>query len=176
MIKKILFSIAGIFVLIVVYASTRPNTFHVQASQTIKAAPEVIFPYVNNLHAWSEWSPFEKDVTMKKSYSGPEEGVGASVDFDGSSGTGTNTIIAASPPGKIYMKLIMTKPLHCENTIVFTFTPQGDSTVVNWDMNGPVKLLGKLMGLLFSDEMVRKQFETGLSDLKTLVETKSQGK
>lgn len=43
-------------------------------------------------------------------------------------------------------------------------------------MNGPVKLLGKLMGLLFSDEMVRKQFETGLSDLKTLVETKSQGK
>ena len=95
MIKKILLSIAAILVLLVVYASTRPNTFHVEASQTIKASPEVIFPYVNNLHAWNEWSPFEKGVEMKKTYSGTEEGVGSSVDFSGASGTGTNTIIAS---------------------------------------------------------------------------------
>ncbi len=174
MFKKILFAVFIVIAIVLIFASTRPDTFHVDASQVIKAPPEKIFPYLNNLHAWNEWSPFEKGIEMKKTYSGPEEGVGASLKFEGDqSGSGTSTIFGSAYPNKIYIRLVMTKPLHCDNNVVLTLKPQADGTLVNWAMSGHVSLIGKIMGLFFSDKMVREQFATGLANLKTLVETNS---
>ena len=52
----LLIIIAGVLAL----AAMRPDQFRIERSATIKAAPEHIFPYINDLHRWQSWSPYEK--------------------------------------------------------------------------------------------------------------------
>ena len=52
----VLVVIAGILI----YASTRPDSFRVQRSASIKAPPQKIFPLIDDLKAWTGWSPYEK--------------------------------------------------------------------------------------------------------------------
>ena len=57
---------------LLVYAATQPGTLVVQRSLRIGAAPDKIFPLVNDLGRWAAWSPYEKkDPAMKRTLSGP---------------------------------------------------------------------------------------------------------
>jgi hypothetical protein len=59
-------------------AAMRPDSFRVQRSAQIKAAPDRVFPLINDLHRFNSWNPFErKDPNLKRSYSGPESGKGS---------------------------------------------------------------------------------------------------
>ena len=78
MIKKIAIAIGVVVAAVLLYAATRPGTLHVERSATINAAPEQIYPHINDLHRWSDWSPYEKiDPTLKRTFSGSPEGKGA---------------------------------------------------------------------------------------------------
>ena len=44
----------------------------------LKAAPDKIFPLINDLRRFNSWNPLErKDPNLKRSYSGPGSGKGA---------------------------------------------------------------------------------------------------
>ena len=156
------------------YAATRPDSFSVQRSLAIKAAPEKIFPLIENFHRWSEWSPYEKlDPEMKRSYTGPDSGPGAAYAWDGSSkvGAGNMEILRTSVPGSIVIKLDFIRPITGHNTATFTLENAGDTTTVAWTMTGPAPYLSKLMGLFFNmDQMIGKDFETGQANLKRIAE------
>ena len=156
------------------YAATRPDTFSVQRSLAIKAPPEKIFPLIENFHRWSEWSPYEKlDPAMKRSFSGPDSGPGAAYAWDGSSevGAGSMEILRTSVPNSIVIKLDFIRPITGHNTATFTLQNTGDTTTVTWTMDGPAPYISKLMGLFFNmDQMIGKDFETGLANLKRLAE------
>ena len=53
MFKKIALVIVVLVAGVLVYAATRPGSLHVERTATIKAAPEKIFPLVNDFHTWS---------------------------------------------------------------------------------------------------------------------------
>jgi len=57
MVKKIAISIGILIAGILVYAATRPDTFRVERSTSVKAPPEKIFPLINGFHQWEAWSP-----------------------------------------------------------------------------------------------------------------------
>lgn len=159
---------------VLIYAATRPDTFSVQRSLAIKASPEKIFPLIENFHRWSEWSPYEKlDPEMKRSYTGPDSGPGAAYAWDGSSkvGAGSMEILRTSVPGSIVIKLDFIRPITGHNTATFTLVNAGDTTTVTWTMAGPSPYISKLMGLFFNmDQMIGKDFETGLANLKRIAE------
>jgi len=159
---------------ILIYAATRPDTFGIERSATIKASPEKIFAHVNELKAWTAWSPWEKiDPALKRTYSGPQSGKGAAYAWEGNKdvGVGRMEIAESVAPSKITMKLDFLKPFEAHNTAEFTFVRQGDATTVTWAMSGPSPYLSKLMGLVFNmDRMVGGQFETGLANLKSITE------
>jgi hypothetical protein len=49
--------------------------------------------------------------------------------------------------------------------------PQGDATSVTWLMHGPSSLMSKVMQVFMNlDNMIGKDFETGLVNLKNLTE------
>ena len=49
--------------------------------------------------------------------------------------------------------------------------PQGNATRVGWRMHGPLPFMGKVMHLFMNmDNMVGKDFESGLANLKRLAE------
>jgi len=69
------------------------------------------------------------------------------------------------------MQLDMLEPIEGHNTVEFTLVPRGDTTEVTWAMRGTSPFIGKLMGVFINmDQMIGQEFETGLSNLKTLAE------
>ena len=178
MIKTILLVVVAIFVLaigaVLVYAATKPDTFSVQRSTSVKAPSEKIFALINDFRHWGSWSPYEhKDPAMKRTYSGSESGKGAVYEWDGDKnvGKGRIEITDTSPPNKVTIKLTMIKPFEAHNIVEFTMTPQVAATNVAWDMHGPAPFISKVTQVFFCmDGMVGKDFEAGLANLKTLAE------
>ncbi|MDB5970508.1 MAG: polyketide cyclase [Hydrocarboniphaga sp.] len=174
MFKTIAIILVLAVVAILIYATTRPDTLHVQRSITIKAPPETIFPQIDTLGNWRQWSPYEKyDPAMKRTFEGPAGGQGAAYAWDGSSkvGAGRMEIIESAPSSKVVFKLDFMRPFEAHNTATFTLLPNADGTTVTWAMDGPAPYINKLMGIFFNmDEMIGKDFAAGLASLKTLTE------
>ncbi|HZE92732.1 MAG TPA: SRPBCC family protein [Rhizobacter sp.] len=174
MLKIIVIVVAIALAALLAFATTKPDTFHVQRSASIKAPPDKIFPFINDFHRWSAWSPWEKmDPAMKRTYSGPAAGQGTAYAWEGNSkvGAGRMQIAESQPPSKITVQLDFLKPMEGHNIAEFTLEAQGDSTTVTWAMHGPAPYLSKLMQVFFSmDSLVGKDFATGLANLKSVAE------
>jgi uncharacterized protein YndB with AHSA1/START domain len=164
--------IAAVIACILIYAATRPDIFQVQRTTTIGAPPEKIFPLINDLHAHTAWSPFEKDPNMKRTHSGAAQGKGAVYEWDGDRKVGSGRLaIADSTPSNITMILEMFKPFKAHNTVNFLLEPQGNATRITWAMHGRQPYMAKLMSTVINcDKMVGSQFEEGLAKMKALAE------
>ena len=145
----------------------------VARSIEIDAAPSDVFPHVNSLKATQNWSPWlERDPNVQLSYDGPEEGVGAKMAWSSeepSVGQGTQEITISELDKQVVTALDF-GPM---GTAMATFTLEGanDKTTLTWDLytdagNNP---MARWMGLLM-DGMVGADYETGLANLKSLVE------
>ena len=174
---KILAAIAGAIVLAVIgvlaYATTKPDTFRVERVVTINAAPDKIFPLINDFRAWRDWSPYEdRDPDLKRTYSQPASGKGAVYAWDGATmGAGRMEILDAPPPSKVTIKLDFFRPFEANTTAEFAMTPSGNGTRVSWAMAGPNQYIGKVMSVFMDmDKMVGTDFEVGLQKLKARAE------
>ena len=174
MFKKIAIVVAVLIAGVLIYAATKPDSFGVQRSTTIKAPPEKVFALVNDLQQWRSWSPYEnKDPAMKRSFSGPAAGKGAAYAWEGNKevGQGRMEISGTTPPNLVTIQLDFIKPFEGHNRVDFKFEPQADATQVTWAMNGPAPYITKLMGTFFDmDKMIGKDFEVGLANLKAAAE------
>lgn len=174
MFKTIAIGIVVVIAAVLIYAATRPDSFSVQRTATIKAPPEKVFALINDFHAWSTWSPWEKlDPAMQRTFGSTTTGKGATYGWTGNSkvGEGRMEILESAPASKVSIKLDFLKPFEAHNTADFTLQPQGDSTQVTWVMYGPANYVSKLMGVFMSmDTMVGKDFETGLANMKAAAE------
>ena len=159
---------------ILIYAATKPDTFRVQRTVTIKASPEKIFALINDFKAWPLWSPYEKkDPAMKRSYGAVTAGRGATYAWEGDKnvGQGNMEILDVSAPRKIIIKLDFLKPFEAHNTAEFVLEPKGDATSVTWAIHGPSPYISKVMSTFLNfDTMIGKDFEQGLASLKSAVE------
>jgi uncharacterized protein YndB with AHSA1/START domain len=177
-IVAIVAAVVGITVAaVLVIAATKPDTFSIRRTATIKAPAEKIFPLIDDLRAQSAWSPFEKDSAMKKTHSGAPTGKGAVYEWDGNRqvGRGRIEIIDSKPPSRVVLKLHMFTPFETHNVVQFSLAPNGSatevSTNVTWAMEGPQPYMAKVFGTIVNcDRMVGGQFEEGLAKLKALVE------
>ncbi len=174
MLKTIGIIVLVMLVAVLVIAGTKPDTFLVQRSATIKAPPERIYAFLDDFHRWGAWSPWEKmDPAMKRAYSGAASGVGAAYAWDGNRkvGQGRMEIVEAVPASRVKVKLDFVAPLESHNIAEFTLSPTGDSTTVTWAMRGPNPFMGKIVSVFVSmDRMVGKDFEAGLANLKAAAE------
>ena len=174
MLKTLGIIIAVLIAGILIFAATKPDTFRVQRSASIKAPPEKVFALINDLKAWGAWSPWEKkDPAMKRTFGAVTSGKGAQYAWEGNKdvGQGSMEIIESVPSSKLALKLDFMKPMEAHNTVEFTLAAQGDTTNVTWVMHGPANFLSKLIQVFMSmDSMVGKDFEAGLANLKAAAE------
>ena len=174
MFKKISLLALGIIVGVLIVAAMKPDEFRVERSIVIQAPAEKIFPLINDLRAFSTWSPYDKiDPAMQRSYSGPSSGVGAVYAWEGNDevGKGRMEITHSTPSSSVLIQLDFLAPMEAHNTAAFTLAPEGNGTKVSWAMFGPAPFLTKIITVFFSmDSMVGDQFSKGLANLKTLAE------
>src|SRR5262245_45260608 len=108
MVLTILLVVAVIIVLLVVFVATRPPVFHIERSIAIAAPPENAFVQVNDFHAWTAWSPWEKlDPQLQRTYTGAATGSGAVYEWSGNNkvGAGRMTIEKSDRPSLISIRL-----------------------------------------------------------------------
>jgi uncharacterized protein YndB with AHSA1/START domain len=174
MLKTVAIGIAVLIAAILVFAATKPDTFRVQRSATIKAPPEKIFAILNDFQRWETWSPWEeKDPAMKRTFSVVTGGKGAVYSWEGNKdvGQGRMEIADSVPPSRLAIKLDFLKPFEAHNMVEFTLAPQGDATNVTWAMQGRSPYFVKIIHVFVDmDTLVGKDFETGLANLKAVAE------
>jgi hypothetical protein len=178
MIKTILVGVAAVIALILVIAAFQPEDFRVERRATFAAPASAVFPHVNEFRNWERWSPWEKlDPEMKRTFSGPQGGTGASYAWAGNSkvGEGKMTVLESRPAELVRIKLEFIKPFAATNDTEFAFKTEGKQTTVVWTMAGKKNYLSKVMCLFADmDKMVGGDFEKGLAALKAVVETAPQ--
>ena len=178
MLKKVLLAVASLLaiavVTILIMASTVPSTFRYERQAVIGAPEDVVYAQLEDFHRWGAWSPWEKlDPAMKKTFEGPDEGVGATYAWTGNSdvGQGRMTITDAAPPKALTIKLDFIEPFPATNTTKFELSPADGGTRVNWSMTGDNSFMGKIFCVFIDmDEMIGKDFEKGLASLKQVSE------
>ncbi len=167
MLKKLLIGftllVVALAVGLSVFISSRPDTFVVQRSITIKSPPAPIYPLIADFHKWTKWSPYEKmDPRMERKYEGTESGTGAKYVWEGNekAGSGTMQITEATPPSKVVIKLDFSKPFEGHNVAEFKLEPHGDGRNSGYLVDERTKL--------GDDESRRYVYEYGSDDWKRL--------
>lgn len=170
----LLAAIAILLAVLMVMIALTPPRFKVERSALIAAPPEAVFRHVNDFHKWQDWSPWAKlDPEAKISFAGPEAGTGAQFTWNGNKavGEGRMTIVDATPPRAIKLKLEFVRPVESTADVAFSFEPAGDGTKVTWRMTGESGFMHRIFCLFVSmDKMVGRDYERGLANLKSVVE------
>jgi uncharacterized protein YndB with AHSA1/START domain len=178
MLKKIAIAVSLLVVVFIAVVASRPSHFHIERSARMAAAPEVVFPFINDFHRWPSWSPWEKlDPGMQREYSGEPQGKGAAYDWAGNDevGKGSMRIIESQPPSTVAISLEFKEPWQATNATLFSVSPEGGGSRVTWGMDGESNFVFKAVGLFMSmDEMVGKDFEVGLDNLSRVTEVEAR--
>ncbi len=171
---KILLAIVGVVAVILIYAATKPATFHIQRSVTINAPTEKVFSFIDDLHKWPLWAPQDREgPSIKRTFAGAERGVGATSDWSGSGNTGKGrmTITGSIPYRSVRLAVDWERPFNVRNINEFALEPDGANARVTWSMTGPNLFIMKVMSVFTNmDRMMGQHFESGLDKLKTIAE------
>ncbi len=169
--KKILIGIVVLIGLLLVISFFMPSKFKLERNIVIKSNAEHVYAQINNLQSWVAWNPWQNaDSSMKLTYFGPVEGIGATQKWTSEDGDGKLTIIETIPNQIIVYQFQFEDytPMDAR----FVIEQQADSTVkLTWSTesdcgNNPIKkYFGAMMGV-----MMAKDYETGLANIKTVSE------
>ena len=139
----------------------------------VNADPATVHALVNDFSEWPKWSPWEGlDPELRRTFSGPDAGVGSRYAWEGNSKAGTGTMeILRSEPSQIEIALEFLKPFKATNTTRFIFIPVAGGTDVTWTMTGQRGVLMSLMGKVYFDKAIGKDFDKGLASMKAAAES-----
>jgi hypothetical protein len=150
-----------------------PNSTHVERSITTRASPATVYGIVSGFKRFNEWSPwFELDPQAKYTYAGPESGVGAKMAWASdkpSVGSGSQEIVSVEPGQVVKTRLEFGGQGPSMSTLTIAPADGGSRIVWAFDTRFEGDYFGRYMGLMF-DRFLGKDYEKGLSKLKTIAE------
>lgn len=175
-IKKIILGLLSIVILALVVALFLPKRYHVEREVTIKKPIDSVFNYVKYLKNQNNFSVWARlDPAMKKTFSGTDGTVGAISGWDSTNknvGKGEQEIKIIIPNERIEYELRFKTPMESTakaNITTVEITPS--QTEVKWAFDGsspyPMNLMLAFMNI---DQMLGEQLETGLQNLKIILE------
>jgi hypothetical protein len=167
--------VLGIVVLIGILAAVAvglPAHVTVARSVVINAPESAVFPYVNNLRRFDDWSPWKlRDPQLTITYGGPEEGKGAQIQWTSqkpSIGTGSMEISNSDLNRTVELAVNFN---NLEGTSSFDIGPAGSGSKLTWSFgydtgSSPLKRWKALM----LDGFIGAEYRAGLDKLKEKIE------
>lgn len=175
--QQALFILLGALAVLVlgffIFSLYLPSRVKVERSLVTEAPASAIFPFVNALRKWPEWSPWHAyDPNMLMKYTEKDTGVGAGYYWSSrhrNVGKGS-LFITESRPNE-YLATEMQFMQQGAARAWFRFEPVADGTLITWVMQADMgqNPLRKLMGRMM-DKWVGGDFEKGLRQLKRVSE------
>lgn len=174
-----------LFFLLAVIATTAAMSFMLPTSQkversiVINTSAATIYNQLiqlENFNKFSVWS--QQDSAAVYTFSGSDGTVGASTSWKGSpeiSGEGKITIKALEPNRKVVHQLNFTQPKKGTAESVFLLNETNKATTtVTWTFNMATPRPWNIFNLFHSlDKQMGKDFEDGLTAMKTMIELNS---
>lgn len=172
MLKKTISVVLLLLLIIVAIGFVLPSEFKVQRQILIEAEPEQVYARLDDLRRWRDWGVwFKRDPDMQVRYEGPDSGIGMrSIWKSDTQGSGQMEIIATEADKRLVYSLYFPE-YDMGSTGEFILTRKDGGTQVTWLDYGDVgpNPFMHYMALMM-DSMIGPDFETGLENLKTLVE------
>ncbi len=160
--------LALVFILIGLFLD---NKIDVRREVTINASSTEIHPFIADLKAWPQWSPWEVlDPSIETTYGEKTSGVGASQSWKGQSGAGKLAFTRSSLEEGIEYNLNFDgDPTQFISGM--GYRSLGDKTIVTWYMRGEMGpiVIGNYFAQLM-DTLIGDSFQLGLDRLKSVVE------
>lgn len=173
-IKKILFVIAGIIVLVLVVALFVSKEYSVKREITINKPSQEVFEYVKfvkNQEHYNKWVMM--DPAMKKDFKGTDGTVGFVYAWDSQNdnvGKGEEEIKVLEEGRKVDLEVRFIKPFEGVAVTEMTTEPVSSTqTKVSWGMSGQSKYPMNIMNG-FMDRMLGPDLEESLQTLKGIME------
>jgi hypothetical protein len=155
----------------------RSPEYRIERSIQVYAFRSEIFGLLNDLHRWADWSPWETlDPSRLRSFSGPASGIGSSYAWSGKGrvGEGRMTIIESRPDEVVGITIEFFRPFKAICSMELSLRADSGATRVTWTMTGTNTMAAKLFSLVSDmEKAIGRDFERGLSTLKTVCEAKS---
>lgn len=176
-VKTVLIGFVALILLLILIGLFLPSAAHVERSTSIAAPPAAVFDLVNSLKRFNEWSPwYELDPATKFTYSGPEQGVGARVQWSSDNpelGSGAQEIIESEPYNRVRTQLVFDDQAKANAEL--RLAPEGEGTNVTWafEMEFGFNLLSRYFGLAL-DGILGPYYEQGLGNLKVVAEAEAR--
>ncbi len=149
----------------------------VQVTRSIKIdrPAKMVFKAVNSMHDFNQWSPWAKlDPNAKYQFAGPANGVGSKMSWQGNEevGSGRQEIIASNPHEMVKVELYFDGQGDDPSWATYQIKDMGDSSEISWIFDADFKgnIMGRYFGMMM-DRMLGPQYEKGLQNLKTWVES-----
>lgn len=177
-VKKILFGLLGIITFLLLIALFLPKKYAVEREIIIDSSKDSVFTYVKYLKNQNDFSVWAKmDPAMKKKFTGTDGTVGAISAWESQDedvGIGEQEITKITEGERIDFELRFKVPFEStDNAFMITKSISPDQTKVIWGFNGkmpyPMNLMLPIMNM---EEMLGKDLETGLKNLKFNLEEK----
>ena len=172
-VKFLLIGIVGLLALLALIGLLLPGHVRVGRSTVIAAPPGHVMGYLDGYRRFNDWSPWaELDPATKYSYSGPERGAGAHMEWhsdDPKVGAGKMDVLAIEGDRQARWNLEFVGQGTAE--VTFELVPEDNGTRVTWNMDmemGP-NPIARWFGLMM-DGAIGPDFERGLGRLKALTE------
>lgn len=170
--KKLLAVIAGFTAVAFFLSFFITPKWSVARTIQIASSVDVVFPYLNSLEKWSEWTVWNKSnyPEMIITYQGIHEGAGAIQNWRNGNDTGRVEITASQPPEYVNYRLQMDNDAYRMEGQLLLRSGR-DGTEVTWTLWGDSEnnLLARLMMLIYRPA-IGKDFDESLKKLKTLIE------
>jgi Polyketide cyclase / dehydrase and lipid transport len=169
---RLVLGLVGLVAILAAVAVGLPAHVTVARNVVINAPESAVFPYVNNLHRFGDWSPWKlRDPQLAITYGGPEEGKGALIQWTSqkpSIGTGNMQISDSNLNRSVELAANFN---NLEGTSSFEIAPSGSGSKITWSFgydtgSSPLKRWKALM----LDGFIGSEYRAGLDRLKETVE------
>ncbi|CAG5005231.1 hypothetical protein DYBT9275_03543 [Dyadobacter sp. CECT 9275] len=174
--KKVFYAIFALIAIILIAAFLMPKEYGVEKEIVINKARPEVFNFLKSLENQEKWSVWAKlDPAMKKEYKGNPGTVGSVYRWEGNDqvGVGEQEIKKIIEGERIDTELRFIKPIEStSDAYLITESRDSTQTLVKWGFKGsmpiPMNIMIPFLGI---EKSVGEDFENGLKNLKTLLES-----
>ncbi len=174
MMKKILFGLLGLIVLLVIVGFLLPGKLEVSRSIIVNAPAEYAFEEVNGLENWNKWSYWNQlDTTMAITYSDQKHGAGAFYSWVSKDmGNGKLSITESVPFKSIKADLDFMEHGTAKAWYDFEQQSEGTKVTMNFSSDFGMNPIARWFGVLMMKGEMDHAFDFNLNKIKELAEAK----
>ena len=173
--QKVLYGVGILIALMLLGGFALPSKSRFVVSADIDAPRATVFALVNDMQRVKLWSPITaSDPNARVIFSGPNRGIGSTLTWDGSiAGSGTQRISESRPFE--FVETIINAGEPGESRTWFHLEEKVGVTHVQWGFEHDygLNVIGRYLGLIVTS-IIRKDYEMGIADLRTLAESLPQ--